>query len=73
MILPPEEQEHEHLRAIDLRVKITTDYLGLNTSYERVRLLKDAETGWNGPKYYRRHTYPLDTREEIWKSHEMLL
>ncbi|RWA09596.1 hypothetical protein EKO27_g5508 [Xylaria grammica] len=79
LIVPPEAQEHENPRQIDLGgagvfdLKITTDYLALNMAYERVRLLKDDETGWNGPEYFRRHVHLLDTIDEVWKSHEMLL
>ncbi|KAI1273267.1 hypothetical protein F5Y07DRAFT_259819 [Xylaria sp. FL0933] len=79
LIVPPEEQEHENPRHIDMGgagvfdLKITTDYLALNMAYERVRLLKDAQTGWNGPEYFRKHVHLLDTVDEVWKSHEMLL
>ncbi|KAI0522310.1 hypothetical protein F5B22DRAFT_470509 [Xylaria bambusicola] len=78
LIVPPEEQEHENPRQIDLGgaggfdLKITTDYLTLNMAYERVRLLVD-DAGWNGPEYFRRHVHFLDTIDEIWKSHEMML
>ncbi|KAI0970158.1 hypothetical protein F4678DRAFT_473497 [Xylaria arbuscula] len=42
LIVPPEEQEHEYPRTINLGgaggfdLKITTDYLGLNMAYERI-------------------------------------
>jgi hypothetical protein len=37
------------------------------------RLLKDDLPGWNGPEYSRKHVYLLDTINELWKSHEMLM
>jgi len=40
---------------------IITDYLAFNVVCERMRLLKDDLTGWNGPEYFRKHVYLLGT------------
>ncbi|KAI1751566.1 hypothetical protein F4782DRAFT_531340 [Xylaria castorea] len=78
MYIPPEEVQLEKHRNIDFGglgvfdMKIISDYVALNLEYDRVRLLKDDKTGWNGPEYYRRHVHLLDALDEIWKSHEMM-
>ncbi|KAH8591162.1 hypothetical protein B0O99DRAFT_598467 [Bisporella sp. PMI_857] len=80
LIMPPDLVGHEKPRHIDMGgeaesfdLKILTDYLALNMAYERVRLLKDPLTGWDGPQYFRKHIHLMDTIDELWKSHEMLL
>ena len=79
-IIPPDFQEQENPRQIDMGGKaaefdigILTDYLALNMAYERVRCTQSAEDEWDGPKYYREHVHLVDTIDEVWKSHEMLL
>ncbi|KAI0865912.1 hypothetical protein F4860DRAFT_200109 [Xylaria cubensis] len=80
LFAPPDELYEETKRKFDLGgsghqfdKKIIADYLALNLAYERVRLLVDEKTGWNGPEYYRRNVHLLDCIDELWKTHEMLL
>ncbi|KAI0154229.1 hypothetical protein GGR57DRAFT_492277 [Xylariaceae sp. FL1272] len=80
LCVPPDWQENENPRTIDMGgsgeafdLAILTDYLALNMAYERVRLLVDESTGWDGPAYYRSHVHFIDTIDELWKSHEMMV
>ncbi|KAI1317086.1 hypothetical protein F5Y16DRAFT_392937 [Xylariaceae sp. FL0255] len=80
LIVPPDWQENDNPRTIDMGgtgdafdLGILTDYLAFNMAYERVRLLVDESTGWDGPTYYRTHVHLIDTIDELWKSHEMML
>ncbi|KAI0533030.1 hypothetical protein GGR58DRAFT_138895 [Xylaria digitata] len=71
LTVPPEERKHEHPCRIDMGgagvfdLKIARDYLAFNIAYERVRLLKDATTGWDGLEYFRCYVYLLDTVDEV--------
>ncbi|KAI1325570.1 hypothetical protein F5Y16DRAFT_260938 [Xylariaceae sp. FL0255] len=80
LIVPPDLREDPNPRKLDMGgsgasfdLEILTDYLAFNMAYERVRLLVDESTGWNGPAYFRKHVHLIDTVDELWKSHEMLL